>query len=285
MGRGRVPFVGSLRRVKRETSAARPSPSLVDTHCHLTMGELGREPDAAWQRARAAGVDTLILIGTTALDSEQVAGYVEQREGLYCAVGIHPTETARAELNAIDQIDRLLERSKVVAVGETGLDLYWKDSPQDVQERALETHVELALAHDLPLVLHIRDAYPRVAELLAPHCRRGLRGVVHCFAGEEHEVDPFLDWGFAVSFSGILTYPKADNVRGAARRTPHELLLVETDAPWLTPAEERGKTNEPAFVVHTARRLAQVKGLTFEEIAELTSANARRVFDLPPPAP
>ena len=246
------------------------------------MGELGREPEEAWQRARAAGVAELVLIGTNAQNSAEVVDFVADRPGLYCAVGIHPTETARAEPGAIDQIARLLERSKVVAVGETGLDLYWKDSPQDVQERALEAHVELALAHDLPLVLHIRDAYPRVAELLAPHIGRGLRGVVHCFAGEEHEVDPFLDWGFAVSFSGILTYPKAENVRGAARRTPHELLLVETDAPWLTPAEERGKTNEPAFVVHTARRLAEVKGLSFEEIAELTSANARRVFDLPP---
>ena len=141
-------------------------------------------------------------------------------------------------------------------------------------------NVELALARGLPLVLHVRDAYPRVAELLRPHAARGLRGVVHCFAGEEREVEPFLDWGFAISFSGILTYPRAENVRGAARRTPFELLLVETDAPWLAPAEERGRTNEPAFVVHTARRLAEVKGVSFDEIAAITTANAHRVFGL-----
>jgi TatD DNase family protein len=246
------------------------------------MGELGLDPDGVWRRARAAGVGALVLIGIGAEDSEQIVEHVAARPGLACAVGIHPNETARCGLGgieaAVERVARLLERPKVVAVGETGLDLYWRDAPQALQERSLELHVELALGHDLPLVLHVRDAYPRVAELLRGPVARGLRGVIHCFAGAEDEVDPFLDFGFAISFSGILTYPKAENVRGAARRTPLELLLVETDAPWLTPAAERGKSNEPAFVVHTARRLAEVKGVSFEEIAAGTTANARRIF-------
>jgi TatD DNase family protein len=253
---------------------------LVDTHCHLLHGEAACAPDDAWRRAREAGVGALVVIGTDAANSAAVADYVATREGLYCAVGIHPNETARAGADAVERIAALLDRPEVVAVGESGLDLYWDDAPRPVQERALEQHVELALGHDLPLVLHIRDAYPEAAALLEPHVRRGLRGVVHCFAGQEHEVDPYLDWGFAISFSGILTYPKAENVRGAARRTPLELCLVETDAPYLTPSAERGKTNEPAFVVHTARRLAEVKGVSFEDIAAVTTANAVRVFGL-----
>jgi TatD DNase family protein len=261
--------------------SAHPRPSLIDTHCHLTATELGGAPDEVWRRARDAGVDTLILIGTDVSSCVEVVELVASREGLFCAVGIHPNETARADADALERIAALLDAPKVVAVGESGLDLHWDDAPQEVQERALDAHAELALSRSLPLVLHVRDAYPRVAELLRRHVARGLRGVIHCFAGEEREVDPFLDWGFAISFSGILTYARADNVRGAARRTPLDLCLLETDAPWLTPAAERGKVNEPAFLVHTAQRLAAEKGVAFEEIAAVTSANARRVFGLP----
>ncbi|HVS13591.1 MAG TPA: TatD family hydrolase [Thermoanaerobaculia bacterium] len=255
-------------------------PSLVDTHTHLLFGELGKDPDRYRERARAAGVETLILIGIDPESSRQAVEYAERHDGIYCAVGIHPNETARVDQDALDRITPLLERPSVVAIGESGLDAYWDDSPAAVQERWLERHVELALERDLPLVLHVRDAYPRAAELLAAPARRGLRGVIHCFGGAEREVDPFLDWGWPISFSGILTYPKADNVRGAARRTPLAQCLVETDAPWLTPAAERGRTNEPAFVVHVARELARVKEVSFAEVAERTTANARSVFSL-----
>jgi TatD DNase family protein len=257
-----------------------PPPSLVDTHTHLLFGELGKDPDRYLDRARAAGVDTLILIGIDPESSRQAVAYAERNEGIFCAVGIHPNETSRVAGDALDQIAELLDSAKVVALGESGLDAHWDDSPAAVQERWLERHVELALARDLPLVLHVRDAYPRAAELLAEPAARGLRGVVHCFGGAEHEVDPFLDWGWPISFAGILTYPKADNVRAAARRTPLDQCLLETDAPWLTPAAERGRTNEPAFVVHTARELARVKEVSFEEIAARTTANARKVFSL-----
>lgn len=255
-------------------------PELVDTHTHLLFGELGKDPDRYRQRADAAGVRTLVLIGIDPRTSLEAADYAAAHDRVHCAVGIHPNETAKVPDDALDEIVALLDRPEVVAIGESGLDAYWDDAPAAIQERWLERHVELAIERDLPLVLHIRDAYPRAAGVLAEPARRGLRGVVHCFGGAEHEVDPFLDWGWPISFSGILTYPKADNVRGAARRTPLEQCLVETDAPWLTPAAERGKTNEPSFVVHTARELARVKGESFGRIAEATSANARRVFGL-----
>jgi TatD DNase family protein len=255
-------------------------PTLVDTHCHLTFGELGRDPDRYQEQARRAGVGAIVLVGIDVGTSREVVAHVEAREGLHAVVGIHPNETAAAAEGDLDAIAELLDHPEVVALGESGLDLYWDRSPQPVQERWLEAHAELALARQVPLVLHVRDAYRRAAEVLHPFAARGLRAVVHSFGGETEEVRPFLDWGFFVSFSGILTYAKAENVRGAARLTPLELSLVETDAPWLTPAAERGKTNEPAFVVHTARRLAEVKGLSFEEVAAATTENARRLFCL-----
>jgi TatD DNase family protein len=260
-------------------------PELVDTHTHLLFGELGKDPDRYRARAVEAGVRTLILIGIDPATSVEAADYAATRDGIYCAVGVHPNETAKAGDDALDRIVELLDRPEVVAIGESGLDAYWDDAPATTQERWLERHVELALARDLPLVLHVRDAYPRAAELLAEPARCGLRGVIHCFGGADHEVDPFLDWGWPISFSGILTYPKAENVRGAARRTPLGQCLVETDAPWLTPAAERGRTNEPSFVVHTARELARVKGVSFEEVAGATTANAKRIFGLGDPRP
>lgn len=256
------------------------APVLVDTHCHLTFGELGKDPDRYQERARQAGVGTIVLVGIDAESSRQVAEHAAARPGLHAVAGIHPNETATAAEDDLASIAALLERPEVVAVGESGLDSYWDRSAPAVQERWLEVHAELAVERQLPLVLHLRDAYGRAAEILRPWAARGLRAVVHSFGGETDEVRPFLDWGFFVSFSGILTYAKAENVRGAARLTPLEQCLVETDAPWLTPAAERGKPNEPAFVVHIARRLAEVKGMSFEEVALVTTANAHRLFGI-----
>jgi len=261
----------------------RPAPTtpvLVDSHCHLTFGDLAPDADAVCERARRAGVETLLLVGIDVATSRDAAAYAAGRAGLYVVAGIHPNETARASDGDLDAIAALLDHPKVVAIGESGLDFYWDESPPAIQERWLESHAELALTRRMPLVLHLRDAYGRAAEILEPWAAKGLRAVVHSFGGATDEVLPFLDWGFFISFSGILTYTKAENVRGAARLTPLEQCLVETDAPWLTPAGERGKTNEPAFVVHTARRLAEVKGVSFGEIAEVTTANARRLLGL-----
>ena len=255
--------------------------ALVDTHCHLTLGKLAPDVDGALDRARAAGVDRILAVGINASDCRSVVELVERRPGLYAILGIHPNETAKASEDDWQTVRELAGRPEVVAVGETGLDLYWDDSPFDVQRDWLERHVELALELDKPLVLHIRDAYAQCTELLEQHAERGLRGVVHCFAGEEDEVAPFVEWGWPVSFSGILTYSRAENVRAAARRTPLEQCLVETDAPYLAP-RPRGGTNEPAFVVETARRLAEVKDVSFEELARRTTANAERVFALEP---
>lgn len=254
---------------------------LVDTHCHLTLGKLASDADGAIDRARAAGVGRMLVVGINGSDCRSVLELVERRRGVYGILGIHPNETAKASEADWRTVRELAGRPEVVAIGESGLDLYWDESPFDVQRRWLERHVELALDLDKPLVLHIRDAYPECTELLETHARHGLRGVVHCFAGEAEEVAPFVEWGWPISFSGILTYSRAENVRGAARRTPLDQCLVETDAPYLAP-RPRGGTNEPAFVVETARQLAEVKEVSFEELARRTTANAERVFGLEP---
>lgn len=267
-------------------------PPLVDTHCHLNLGELGGVADAAWARAQLAGVVQAVVPATDVASARAVVELVAPRPALFAAVGIHPNESADeveraggldAAIAAIaDQVARARDR-KVVAIGETGLDCYRERASLDVQRASLVRHAELALAHDLPLILHVRQAFAPTAETLAPFAAKGLRAVMHCFDGGPAELHPFIDWGFFVSFSGILTYAKRDDLRDAARAAPRELLLVETDAPFLAPVPKRGRANEPAFVAHTAARLAETVGAPFAEIAALTTANARRLFHLPEP--
>lgn len=260
---------------------AEPQAPLVDTHCHLTLGELEAQADAAWGRARAAGVVQAVVPAVDGATSAAIARFVATRPDLYGAVGVHPNETAAAAPDWSEQIEALLGAPKIVALGETGLDCYRDRAALDVQRASLVRHCELALARDLPVILHVRQAFAPAAETLAPFAAQGLRAVMHCFDGGPAELHPFVEWGFYVSFSGILTYPKRDDLRAAAREVPAAQLLVETDAPFLAPVPRRGLTNEPAFVRHTALKLAEVRGVPFDELAAATTANARRLFGLP----
>jgi len=230
-----------------------------------------------------AGVTQAVVVGIDADTSGEVVDFVGCRRGLFAAVGIHPNESGKATDAAFDRIARLARDERVVAVGESGIDLYWRDAAPECQVRWLERHAELSLACGKPLVLHLRDAFAEARAVLEPFARRGLRAVVHCFTGGPGDLHPFVGWGFLVSFSGILTYPKAAALRSAAALVPLEQCLVETDAPWLAPAPRRGDTNEPALVVHTARALAEARGVQLSEIASATTANARRFFSLPAP--
>lgn len=254
--------------------------SLFDTHCHLTYDTLAEDPDGAWERALAAGVSEAVVVAIDAASAPRVLAFVERHAGLYAALGVHPNEVAAARPGDLETLAELAGHPKVVAIGESGLDTYWDRAPIELQRDYLERHVALALERDLPLILHLRDTYPLAAEVLAPHAAAGLRGIIHCFAGAGDEADPFIEWGWPISFSGILTYPQAENVRAAARRTPFEQCLVETDSPWLTPRGYGKRPNEPAFVVATAERLAEEKGVSKAELARVTTATARRVFGL-----
>ena len=247
---------------------------LYDTHCHLTLGALRDDREEVWQRAQAAGVGRALVVGIDAITSNEVLDFVAGHDGLFASVGIHPTETAKAHPGDFEQIIRLAEHPKVVAIGETGLDLYWKDSPLAVQLDSLEKHCQLALRLGLPIVLHLRDAFEEAALALRDYALAGGKAILHCFSGGPEHVEPFLSYGFTFSFSGIITYPKADNVRAAAAMVPIDRMLVETDAPWLPPVPYRGKRNEPAFVTHTAAALAKIKGVSEAVLAEQTTANA-----------
>lgn len=254
---------------------------LIDTHTHLLMRELGNDPAGAVARARETGVTEVISIGIDRANSEATVELAKRLEGVWAAVGVHPNETSEASEDDWEAIRAMVREPEVVAVGESGTDLYWDRSSPDVQRTWLERHAELALEQDLPLVLHVRDAFDPIREALPPFAARGLRGVMHCFGGGPDELSPFVDWGFLISFAGNLTYKSAEPLRQAAARVPREQCAVETDAPFLAPIPKRGRPNEPAYVVHTASRLAEVWGVPFEEAAAQTTANAREFFRLP----
>jgi TatD DNase family protein len=254
---------------------------LIDTHTHLLMRELGEDPAGAVARAREAGVAQMISIGIDRENSEATVALVEELDGVWAAVGVHPNETARATEEGWTEIRRLASGRQVVAIGESGLDLYRDRSSFENQRRWLERHAELALELDKPLVLHVRDAFEPLEGVLRPFAHRGLRAVMHCFGGGPDQLSPYVDWSWLISFAGNLTYKSAGPLREAAARVPREQIAVETDAPFLAPVPKRGRPNEPAFVVHTAKRLAEVRGESFEKVAESTTANARRFFGLP----
>ena len=257
------------------------TPEIFDTHCHLTYGELGSQSEAAWSRAREAGVVGAILIGIDAASSREVVDYVADRTDMWCTVGVHPNSTAQLTEQDLASIKDLTAAPRVVAIGETGLDTYWDDAPLASQIAALEAHARMSLDTGLPLILHLRDAFSEAEATLAPFARQGLRAVVHCFTGGPDDLTPFVDWGFMISFSGILTYSGAKTLRAAAALVPIEQCLVETDAPWLAPAPHKASdVNEPSFIVHTVKKLAKTRKQPFEEVAAATTSNARQFFGL-----
>lgn len=259
-------------------------PPLIDTHCHLYLGDLAADGAGAWERARGAGIVAAVVPAIDAESARRTLELVGRHDALFAAVGIHPNETATATSADFAAIEAAAGGAKVVAIGETGLDCYRDRASLEQQRASLERHAELALARDLPLVLHVRQAFAPAAATLEPFVRRGVRAVLHCFDGGPPELHPFLEWGFFVSFSGIVTYPKRGDLHAAALAVPPDRLLVETDAPFLAPVPKRGRSNEPSYLVHTAQRLAELRGVPFPELAAATTANARRFFRLPAPA-
>lgn len=256
---------------------------LVDSHCHLDDPQFGQDREETIERARAAGVETLMAIGTGngPPDLEAAIRLAERYPFMVATVGVHPHDAAKADAATLDRLRQLAGHPKVKAIGEIGLDYHYDFSPRDVQRRVFEQQLALAAAAGLPVVIHTREAWDDTLALLA-HWRGG--GIMHCFTGNEQQARQALDLGFHLAFGGLLTFPKAEETRQAARITPADRLLVETDCPYLAPVPHRGKRNEPAFLVDTVRRLAEVRGATPEDIAEQTTANFQRLC-LPHAAP
>jgi TatD DNase family protein len=258
--------------------------SLVDSHCHLDDPQFESDRQAVLERALAAGVTALLAVGTGDGPPDLEAGIrqAEARDFVWATVGVHPHDARKAGPETWRRLEELLAHPKVVAVGEIGLDYHYDNSPRDQQRAVFIEQLRMAAAARKPVVIHTREAWEDTWRLLAEHwAPRGHGAIMHCFSGGPEEARRALDMGFHLAFGGVVTYPKADRVRQAARMTPLDRLLVETDAPYLAPAPLRGKRNEPAFIVETARRLAELKGVTLEALAQATTHNFRGLC-LPP---
>lgn len=255
---------------------------LIDSHCHLDEERFDPDRDEIIARARASGVTRMITIGASGPMSANHAAVrlAVEHEGVFATVGIHPHNASSVTPEVLAEIERLARQQKVVGIGETGLDYYYDNSPRPQQIEAFRLHVRLARKVKLPIVVHLRDAYDDAAGVLREEDAGEVGGVIHCFSGDRANARTFLDLGFDISFSGIATFKKADEIRAVAAEVPADRFMVETDAPFLAPIPHRGKRNEPAFVVHTAALLAQVRGVSLETLGATSTANTVRRFKL-----
>jgi TatD DNase family protein len=257
-------------------------PRLIDSHAHIQGAEFSADVEDVLRRARAAGVDKIVVVGGAGeLSSNDAALTIAKSDpGLFATVGMHPHDAKDVSEEDLQRLRQLAAEPKVVAIGETGLDFYYDHSPRDVQKRLFARFIHMARETDLPLIVHDRDAHAEIAELLRQEGGGALGGVIHCFTGDYAAAKTFLDLGFYLSFSGILTFKNADALRDAARKAPLDRILVETDSPYLAPAPKRGKRNEPAFVLHVAEMLAEVKKLPLETVAQASTENAEKLFSI-----
>ena len=264
---------------------------LVDSHCHLEEKDFEVKDgptgvttarDEIVARALEGGVGALICIGSGAslVEVDNAVAWAERHPNIWAAIGIHPHDAARMDEATFARIRTLASHPRVVAVGETGLDYHYNYSPAEDQRRVFTQFLHLAAEVKKPVTLHIRDAHEEARAIWAAEAR-GLRGVVHCFTGTAADADAWLALGLHISFSGILTFKSAAEIQAAAKLVPDDKMLVETDCPYLAPIPFRGRRNEPAYVVHTASKLAELRGQTPELVAAHTTRNAAALFGLP----
>jgi TatD DNase family protein len=261
-------------------------PVLVDSHCHLDFPDFAGEVDAIVARAQAAGLARLVSISTRIKKHEDILAIAERFPDVYCSVGTHPHH-AQEELDFdVADIVARTRHPKVVAIGEAGLDYHYDYSPRSAQERGFRNHIAAARETKLPLVIHAREADVDMARILEEETGKGpFPAVLHCFTSGPDLARRAIALGLSISFTGILTFKKSDDLRAIAASLPADRIMVETDAPYLAPGRFRGKRNEPAYVVETAKVLAETRGVTFEEMARQTTENFFRLFSkVPRPA-
>ena len=252
---------------------------LVDSHCHLDFPELAGDAEGVVARARNAGVGHMLTIGTKITAFPGVLAMAERFGNVSCSVGIHPHEAAVEPEMDVEKLTALAQHPKVVAFGETGLDFYYEHSPRLEQERSFRTHIGAARENGLPVIVHTRDADAETGAILSEEIAKGaFTGVIHCFSSGRDLAEQCLALGFYISLSGIVTFKKAEALREVVKIVPMDRLLVETDSPYLAPVPFRGKTNEPAYVAHTAATVAEIKGVSREELARQTTENFFRLF-------
>jgi TatD DNase family protein len=255
---------------------------LVDSHCHLDFPALKQDRDGVLARARAAGIGRMINIGTTKKDFPQILATAEAYEDVYCTVGIHPNHAhEEGESLNLAELKELAAHPRVVGIGESGLDYFYNYGPREVQQNSFREHIRAAAQTGLPLVVHSRDAEEDTVAIIKDEMQgqgRGVTGVMHCFSSRRILAEEAVKFGFYISLSGILTFKKSQELRDIVRDVPLDRLLVETDSPYLAPEPFRGRPCEPAYVAYTARVLAEVKGVSEDDIARITTENFFRLF-------
>ena len=258
---------------------------LVDSHCHLDFPDFAPERDAVVERAGEAGIGWMLTICTLVTRFDQVKAVAEAYPNVFCTVGIHPHEAGNEPPTSAAELIALAEHPKVVGFGETGLDFYYEHSPRADQERSFRAHIAAARETGLPLIVHTRDADIDTLRILREeHANGPFPGLIHCFSASRALAEAVVDLGLYISFSGIVTFKNAAELRETARNLPIERLLVETDAPYLAPEPKRGKRNEPAFTAFTAARVAELRGLAPGDFARVTTENFFRLFSRATPA-
>jgi TatD DNase family protein len=255
---------------------------LVDSHCHLDDRQFDGDRCEVIERARETGLKYILAIGTGngPPDLESAVRVADKYPWVFATVGVHPNDAPKADASTFADLERLIERRKVIAIGEIGLDYHW-GVPKEAQLPVFIRQLEMAAQAQMPVVIHTRDAWSDTIEVLRTHwAGSGIVCVMHCFTGDTEQTRKCLDLGFYLAFGGVTTFPKALEVREAARITPSDRLLIETDSPYLAPVPHRGKRNEPAFVAHTAKAIADIRAISLEQFAAETTANFERIFDV-----
>lgn len=253
---------------------------LIDTHCHLNIAEAFPDPPQAIEEAHAAGVTSLIVIGIDIPSSCRAVEIAENHEGVYASVGIHPNSSADYAPKTLKEVERLLTHVKVVALGEVGLDFHWDFATSEQQTKCLIDQLDLAQSLDMPVVFHCREAYGDLLSLLEKRGSSQGRLLFHCFSGNSDDASRACALGGHFGVDGPVTYPKAKDLRAILATVPRDRIVIETDSPYLAPAPYRGKPNRPAYLTHVNDGLAGCLGITAQECAALTTANANRFFRL-----
>jgi TatD DNase family protein len=252
---------------------------LVDSHCHLDYPGLAEDEAGVIARARAAGVVAMQIIGTRLSTFPQTLSVAERHEGLWCSVGVHPHEAGREGIDEPGPLLRWAGHPKVIGIGESGLDYFYDHAPRDRQTASFRAHIDASRQSGLPLIVHTRDADEDMAAILEQEMARGpFKGVVHCYSSSRMLAERATALGLYLGIGGILTFKRSDELRDSVRAMPPELLLLETDAPYLAPVPKRGRTNEPAYTAFVAQVLAEVLGLDAAQVAKLTTGNFFRLF-------
>lgn len=252
---------------------------LIDSHCHLDFPELTTDESGVLARARTAGVAGMLTIGTRLDQFERVRAIAERHDNVWCSVGVHPHEAKEEGQRTPDRLIEATRHPKVVGIGETGLDFYYEHSPREEQAESFRAHIAASRQTGLPLIVHTRSADTETGDILEDEYGQGaFPGLIHCFSSGRAVAERALALGFYISISGIVTFKAAEDLRAIVRDVPLDRLLVETDAPYLTPVPKRGKTNEPAFVAHTAAKVAELKGVSLAELEATTTDNFFRLF-------